>query len=305
MSKAELGQFAHENKIRFREDATNFSLDAKRNRIRNELLPLLRNNYQPGLNKTVLRLMEIVGAEADFTGDFAHEWERRHPDGRARREKRKRPGRRPAFPTAGFDKLPLAIQRRILQSRLAELGVAADFELIESLLRSANCFVSVGPEISVSRDAGGKVLLRLGRISKFNESKLVVKLGRAGEAVFGGGKSRWKLTAMTAGLGCRRAGSRGRSPHQMECFDADKIGGEIILRHWQPGDRFQPIGLSSSAKLQDLFVNAKIPAARRRKLVLAATAAGEIFWVEGLRIGELFKLTASTRRRLVWNWQSA
>ena len=36
-----------------------------RNRIRNELLPLLRKKYQPGLAKTVLRLMEIVGAEAD------------------------------------------------------------------------------------------------------------------------------------------------------------------------------------------------------------------------------------------------
>jgi hypothetical protein len=53
--------------------------------------------------------------------------------------------------------------------------------------------------------------------------------------------------------------------------------------------------------LQDLFVNAKIPAARRRALVLAATAAGEIFWVEGLRIGETFKLTPVTARRFIWN----
>jgi hypothetical protein len=54
--------------------------------------------------------------------------------------------------------------------------------------------------------------------------------------------------------------------------------------------------------LQDLFVNAKIPADRRRTLVLATTAAGEIFWVEGLRIGERFKLTPETTRRLVWRW---
>jgi hypothetical protein len=47
-------------------------------------------------------------------------------------------------------------------------------------------------------------------------------------------------------------------------------------------------------------VNAKIPAARRRKLVLATTADGTIFWVEGLRIGERFKLTPETRRQLVW-----
>ena len=74
------------------------------------------------------------------------------------------------------------------------------------------------------------------------------------------------------------------------------------MRHWRPGDRFQPIGMKSAVKLQDLFVNAKIPAARRRVLVLAATAAGEIFWVEGLRMGEKFKLTPETRRQLRWNW---
>jgi hypothetical protein len=57
----------------------------------------------------------------------------------------------------------------------------------------------------------------------------------------------------------------------------------------------------SSAQLQDLFVNAKIPVSRRR-LVLAATLTGEIFWVEGLRIGEWFKLTPETRRKLAWQW---
>jgi hypothetical protein len=33
------------------------------------------------------------------------------------------------------------------------------------------------------------------------------------------------------------------------------------------------------------------------------TRHGEIFWVEGLRMGERFKLTPRTRRRLVWRWQ--
>jgi hypothetical protein len=58
-------------------------------------------------------------------------------------------------------------------------------------------------------------------------------------------------------------------------------------------------------KLQDWFTNLKIPAARRRELVLAETAKGEIFWVEGLRISERFKLTKSTRRRLIWLWRRA
>jgi tRNA(Ile)-lysidine synthetase-like protein len=105
--------------------------------------------------------------------------------------------------------------------------------------------------------------------------------------------------------GCRRTGSRGRPPRQTECFDADRVGGQITLRHWRPGDRFQPIGLKSAVKLQDWFVNQKIPRTRRRELIVAVAEAGGIFWVEGLRIGERFKLTPQTMRRLIWHWQRA
>jgi tRNA(Ile)-lysidine synthase len=293
--KAELLAFARENKITFRDDATNSSSDFLRNRIRNELLPLLRKNYQPGLDKAVLRLMEIVGAEAEFAGEAACSWERRHLAGVAQRKKRSHAGKMPALPGIRFGKLPVAIQRRLLLSQLGKLGVAPDFDLIESLRQSADCFVSVGPTFSVSRDKCGKIKSRTESKLGFSANELVVNLlNRKRESVFDGVEFRWQT------------GSRERSPHQAqkEFFDADKIGGEIILRHWRPGDRFQPIGLKSAAKLQDLFVNARIPAARRRDLVLATTADGEIFWVEGLRIGERFKLTPQTARMLVWKWSN-
>ena len=291
--KAELLAFARENKIPFRDDATNFSSNFLRNRIRNELLPLLRKDYQPGLDKAVLRLKEIVGAEAEFVGDIARSWERRHLASVTPFFAWRNAGKMLAFPETSFDQLPIALQRRILQSQLAELGVAPDFDLIESLRQSADCFVSVGPKSSVCRDKSGKIKSRTESKLGFSANELVVNLlNQKGESVFDGVKFRWQI------------GSRGRLPHraQDEVFDADKIGGKIILRHWRPGDRFQPIGLKSAAKLQDLFVNAKIPAARRRELVLATTADGEIFWVEGLRIGEHFKLTPQTTRRLVWKW---
>ena len=75
-----------------------------------------------------------------------------------------------------------------------------------------------------------------------------------------------------------------------EYFDADKVGAPIWLRCWQPGDRFQPIGTGSARKLQDLFTNLKVPRAERQRRVVAATRQGELFWVEGLRMAEKFKL---------------
>ena len=100
-----------------------------------------------------------------------------------------------------------------------------------------------------------------------------------------------------------RAGARRSPPRRgVEWYDADRIGPTAQLRHWQPGDRFQPIGMAVEVRLQDLLTNLKIPREKRRDLVVATTAEGQIWWVEGLRMGEAFKLTAGTRRRLRWQW---
>jgi tRNA(Ile)-lysidine synthase len=124
--------------------------------------------------------------------------------------------------------------------------------------------------------------------------------GTRGAASFGGHKIKWRIETVGSGRNLRhRDGPRaGR-----EFFDADKVGSTIALRHWRPGDRFQPIGMKTSVKLQDLFGNQKIPRARRHELAVATAASGELFWVEGLRISERFKLDKATVRCLSWGWQ--
>ena len=276
-TKRELREFATEQKIEFREDATNAQLGAPRNRIRNELLPLLRKHYQPGLTQTVLRIMEIVGAESEVIGQLAGNWLQRHrPD---------------------FEKLPVAVQRRVLQSQLEKLKLSSDFELMESLRRVAGEAINVGPTTFITRDPAGAVRLhRQSPSADFKQEQLSVNLaGGAGEACFGAVVIKWRF-----GAGSGRVPPRTKTA--CELFDAAKVGSTILLRHWRPGDRFEPIGLKTPAKLQDLFINAKIPRDRRRELVVATTVGGEIFWVEGLRISENFKLTPVTRRHLAWGW---
>ncbi len=300
-TKSELRGFTREHRIRFREDATNAQLDLPRNRVRHELLPLLRRHYQPALTRTILRLMEIVGAEAEVVGGLATRW----LGGLKRDQRAPRPARRgeggprKAGPgeATDFKKLPVAIQRRVLQWQLLELGVPADFELVERIRRSPDIFVSVGPGFCVARDGAGRVNLRTQPTVGFKVNELTVNLAdRAGEVDFNGVRFRWnfegssKAARLNQKAGC-------------EFFDADKIGAQIVLRHWRAGDRFQPIGLKSAVKLQDLFTNRKIPRAQRRDLVVAEAGNGGIFWVEHLRMAEQFKLTPETKRRLVWRWR--
>jgi tRNA(Ile)-lysidine synthase len=167
------------------------------------------------------------------------------------------------------------------------------------LRETSGNFFSIHSGWSIARDVAGKIKLREQLDDSFNVGERGLNLQKkTGQAEFGGLQFTFLIT--------KENGARGRvfHPAGTECFDAAKVGGEIILRHWRAGDRFQPIGMKMPVKLQDLFVNAKIPRDQRRKRVVATTAAGEIFWVQGLRMSERFKLTAATRRRLVWAWSS-
>ena len=125
----------------------------------------------------------------------------------------------------------------------------------------------------------------------FSDASLEVAIGTGGSVEWEGVKLEW---AVVPGRG---------SGNRTEFFDAERVGNKVTLRHWQPGDRFQPIGMPGSAKLQDIFVSAKIPRQDRVRLVVAVTESGTIFWVEGLRIGEQCKIVRETKRILRWTWR--
>src|SRR5205823_2473931 len=123
-----------------------------------------------GLDKTVLRVMEIAGAETDFVAQTATKW-LGHPDG-------------------GFEELPLAVQRRCLHLQLVRHSFVPNFDLIEELRLNANRLISIhtapsnlnrnlnrkpqtesksarGKNVLVSRDSAGLVHFRPAESSAF------------------------------------------------------------------------------------------------------------------------------------------
>jgi tRNA(Ile)-lysidine synthase len=80
-------------------------------------------------------------------------------------------------------------------------------------------------------------------------------------------------------------------------LDADRTGVDLSVRTWEPGDRFVPLGMRGRKKLQDFFVDVKVPRQERPRVPLVV-AAGQIAWVVGFRVDDRFKVTDSTRRML-------
>lgn len=87
------------------------------------------------------------------------------------------------------------------------------------------------------------------------------------------------------------------SSETLQYADADAIGDVITLRNRVDGDRFQPLGMESDTRLQDLFVNAGVPRSWRDRVPLLENERG-IAWVVGLRIAEWARVTPDSERVL-------
>ena len=89
----------------------------------------------------------------------------------------------------------------------------------------------------------------------------------------------------------------GRMSPQWALLDLDRIVCPLQVRFRQPGDRFYPLGAPGSKKLQDFFVDNRIPRVERPYVPLVVSNH-EIVWVVGYRIAEPFKLRPETNRVL-------
>ena len=98
----------------------------------------------------------------------------------------------------------------------------------------------------------------------------------------------------------RAAEEVGTAPSQGPAlFDADRFSEPLLVRAWQPGDRFFPHGMKGkSKKLQDFFTDRKVARHERGKVPLLVAPEG-ILWVVGMRQDERFVVRGGTTRCLV------
>lgn len=80
-------------------------------------------------------------------------------------------------------------------------------------------------------------------------------------------------------------------------FDADKTGTGLTVRARERGDLFYPLGLGKRKKLQDFFVDEKVPRDERDAVALVVSGS-DIVWVAGYRGDDRFKVTGETKNFL-------
>lgn len=273
--RTEILKYIEENQLGYRTDSTNTSTDYVRNRIRLQVIPVFKD-INPGFRETMEENCEVLKeTEAIFR--------------------------------YGIQQLQQQIITNEKDELLIDIGktlaTPAPYTLLYETLRPLGFNKTQIRDILNTQNAtpgkqftAGKYLLTKGRrywrlFNSEQHTAIRSTIEKAGDYNIDGKTYRITLFPLSTDFTIPQTSS-------IACFDADKIKFPLLIRNWQAGDYFCPIGMKKSKKkISDFFTDQKF-SAKQKKDCLLLESDGKIAWVIEHRLDERFKITSFTKRIL-------
>jgi tRNA(Ile)-lysidine synthase len=287
ISRAETARYCSLHRLKPHLDATNLSLIPLRNRIRLELIPLLKN-YNPRVVDALLRTARIADNDISFLENEA---------AKAGKHIISRQGGTIALDKKSFSKLAPGLQRYVLRQSIEEIiGTLRDIESrhIEKIQTALG--IPTGKKLQLpyglvftidyDRYLLGKDVAEASPFPVL-EKEYTVKI--PGETLIPG----WRILTRIEKSSLMKTTADKFSA----CLDAVKVGNKLILRPRRRGDRFQPLGMKEFKKISEFMLDARIPQDWRDNIPLLCNEA-QVIWVVGYRIDERVKITENTKKVL-------
>lgn len=290
--RADVEHYAAQRGLSWREDASNRDLGIPRNAVRHVVLPALVDVAGPSLPERLARQADAWRDDEQWLAACVA-------------------GELPSVLTPHADggwlidlprlhEVPPLLRRRVRRAILEQLlprgqvslAVVDGLERLESLPAGRAARLR---SLRVTRDGSG-LRVRLGGPSPDATPKRLAEASWAvpGSLELEGGG--WRLEASVLRREAWKTDARPSADDEgmHAALDAARVGSLLMVRARRPGDRLRPLGLQGSQKLQDLFVNRKIPRSDRDLVPVVTTAHGQIAWVVGLAVGEEFAIQPHT-----------
>ncbi|WP_423237139.1 tRNA lysidine(34) synthetase TilS [Clostridium vincentii] len=84
---------------------------------------------------------------------------------------------------------------------------------------------------------------------------------------------------------------------EIKYFNYDSINGNIIIRQRKEGDKIIPLGMTGSKKIKDIFINMKIPQ-EDREFIPIIQFGEDIAWIVPIKLSDKYKITDETKNIL-------
>lgn len=260
--RSEILIYLRERNLKWREDATNASLQFARNRIRHSLLPQLAAQWNPQIIDAFAQLADVSYEEEAWWAIESTRWGEHRVSAR--------PGEAELCVT-GLRLLPRALLRRLIRRAIALAkgdlrGV--EFDHVESLIALATA------------DSGEGRLVLPGLIATRSFEWILLQQNDKKRAhptpmrIAAPGIYSWPPSnpLIQLELTCT-------PPVRNACDTLGVILNDIELRSWRAGDRYRPAGRERETKLRELFQQARVPSWRRVSWPIL-TSNGKILWAK-------------------------
>ena len=308
----------------WREDTTNLDLRRTRARIRHRLMPLLESDFSPHAVPRLARLAGLAREEERFWTALMEDRVRalvRSDQGRLTVRIRdllaplalstegfppehKRGGEAPAALAALTERLI----RRLYEGVRGERGglTAKHIQQVMHLARVSTGFARLELPNRIVVERTSEELIFWGPGAAGRPSRLRATAGHPGPYRYivrppDGGVS----TVSVPELGSRFrlkvidwSGMARETKSRPVALDAGLLGAPLILRNWQPGDAYRPVGRRHALKLKEMFLARHVPRSERRSWPVLESA-GCIAWVRGMAPASEFCARDGTRAGIV------
>ncbi|MDH7576678.1 MAG: tRNA lysidine(34) synthetase TilS [Bacillota bacterium] len=293
VTKEEIEAYCRDCGLTWLTDPSNLETLYLRNKIRHELLPYLRREFNPNVDRAILRLADIMQEENRFleklSESLLQDFARRGKLGEVQ------------FPLPAFLQLPLALRRRVLRTA-ARTAVGGLRDMGYDHLEDCLAFLAKGPiggEIHLPH--GIRLRKSYGLFTIGQVSETVAELKEVLDKLEIPGKTEVPALGLIfhAQIWARDRESKNgficsRPGRYQAFFDYDKIKLPLYVRTRRPGDRIRLLGLGGTKKIKNLYSDLKIPRRERERIPLVASD-GLIYWVVGYRRSEEAQVTSQTR----------
>lgn len=278
-----------ENSLHPRLDSTNLQPIYTRNRIRLELLPMLRRQYSSEIGRMILRLAELARDDSAYLN--------READLALHSIALKQDDESLVLDAEALAKRPIAIKRRVtrqairmLKGDITDIGYVHVQSILRLLDAGGNFDFDLPHGVHVERVYGG-ITFRLGVATdsgvSFSYDLLVPGMTEIPEI---------GISIETSICGHLERYMRPPGGSDV-ILDYDRVSAPMIARSWLPGDRIRPLGMIGSKKLQDIFSDMKVPKRLRCRAPVIADSE-KIVWVAGLLMSESVMITQNTHKYL-------
>ncbi|MDW7673169.1 MAG: tRNA lysidine(34) synthetase TilS [Bacillota bacterium] len=292
VSRGEIESYGEKKSLQFRFDSSNAKTVYLRNKIRLQLLPLLKKEYNPMIVTSLVKTATIMAEEDKLMAELAELALDKLVTGQNSREI--------TIKLDDFTQLQLAIKRRLvrlicaklkqnLESNNAESNISFDHvEQVIKLAEHGQTGARINlPQQLIATKSYEQILFSIGKVEAIELGLTAVEVTIPGEVQVPecGLKVVAKLLAEPVFEDYENKNKH--FPHEIN-LDWGKIKGKrLFIRGRRHGDRFMPAGMKGATKkLKDFFIDLKIPREERSRIPLLVTEDDQIIWVIGHRLGE-------------------